>query len=66
MYFAGLIALSTLAQLILAAKFSVIAPGGKNVEVFVNGQTIKLKAPDADVPYFTGDIPAYRGATYKV
>ncbi|CAO3638212.1 unnamed protein product [Cunninghamella blakesleeana] len=65
MYFAGLLALSTLAQLVLAAKFNVIAPGAKNVEVFVNGQTVQLKAQDTDVPYFTGEVPAYHGATYK-
>ncbi|CAO3607134.1 unnamed protein product [Cunninghamella echinulata] len=64
-YFSRLIALTTLSQIVLAAKFNVIAPGGKNVQVSVNGQNVPLKAPDADVPYFTGDVSAYRGATYK-
>ncbi|KAI9299448.1 hypothetical protein BJ944DRAFT_245235, partial [Cunninghamella echinulata] len=64
MYIFGLVILISLIQLTLAAQFKVIAPGGKQVQVLVNGKTVDLKAPDADVPYFVGNADA-TGSNYK-
>ncbi|KAI8086447.1 coth protein-domain-containing protein [Halteromyces radiatus] len=61
----GFFTLSALAQITLAAHFKVIAPGGKTVQVSVNGKNTPLTAPDADVPYFIGDADAGSNSRYK-
>jgi hypothetical protein len=62
----GLLTLSALAQVVLGAHFKVIAPGGTDVQVSINGQKTKLSASDGDVPYFVGDANASDKSKYKV
>lgn len=66
MLFAGVLILSTVAQTVLAAQFRVIAQGGNDVQVSINGMNTKLSAPDADVPYFVGEVDAQPNSRYKV
>ncbi|ORZ14171.1 coth protein-domain-containing protein [Absidia repens] len=65
MLFAGLLTISAVAQAVLAAQFKVIAPSGKDVQVSINGMNTKLSAPDADVPYFVGEVDASTNSQYK-
>ncbi|KAI8336537.1 coth protein-domain-containing protein [Chlamydoabsidia padenii] len=65
MHISCILTLAALAQAVLAAHFKVIAPGGNNVEVSVNGINTKLTAPDADVPYFVGEVNAPDNSKYK-
>ncbi|KAF9402999.1 hypothetical protein BGZ94_004753 [Podila epigama] len=58
---------ASLASVALAAqvKFNVVAPGGTNVQVSVNGQNHALTAADPSVPVFTGTVETGSDTKYK-
>ncbi|CAO3611873.1 unnamed protein product [Cunninghamella echinulata] len=62
-----LIAFTYLLVISEAAKvtFNVIAPGGTDVQVAINGQNTKLNAKDVDVPYFSGEADIPDDGKYK-
>lgn len=67
MKYYSLALVASLASSALAAqvKFSVIAPGGSNVQVSVNGQNVALTAADPTVPVFTGTAETGSDTKYK-
>ncbi|KAG0335617.1 hypothetical protein BG004_008380 [Podila humilis] len=67
MKYYSLALVASLASSALAAqvKFNVVAPGGTNVQVSVNGQTVALTAADPTVPVFTGTAETGSDTKYK-
>lgn len=67
MKYYSLALVASLASSALAAqvKFSVVAPGGSNVQVSVNGQNVALTAADPTVPVFTGTAETGSDTKYK-
>ncbi|KAG0224122.1 coth protein-domain-containing protein [Mortierella sp. GBAus27b] len=60
----AILALAAAAQA-AQVSFHVIAPGGKDVKVLVNGQQTALTAADPTVPYFTGTAETGADTKYK-
>ncbi|KAG0356969.1 hypothetical protein BG005_004054 [Podila minutissima] len=67
MKYYSLALVASLASSALAAQvqFSVVAPGGSNVQVSVNGQNVALTAADPTIPVFTGKAETGSDTKYK-